>query len=342
VINVANFATDPRARRIALAMIVPLFWLVLGTVGYARIEGWRYFDAAYMTVITLGTVGYGETLPLSETGRIFTMVLILGGVFTTTIAATSVITALVSGELQRVLGRQRMERNLNQMKNHVIVCGYGRMGKLVCEEMHHSKIPFVIVDRDEHLPEIAHEKNSVAIVGDATLDETLRRAGIERARALVTVLPHDADNLFITMSARLLNDKVFIVARAEDPHSETKLLKAGANRVVAPYLLGGGRVVQAVLRPNVLDFIDLATRTQNIELQMEETEVEAGCMLAGKKLSESVRREHKVIVVAVKKNTGKLEFNPGGETMLEIGDTLISLGHRNDLDRLDEMGRASN
>jgi voltage-gated potassium channel len=330
---------DPTARRIIVAASVPLLLLLAGTLGYVRVEGWSITDALYMTVITLATVGFGETHPLSHEGRIFTIALILGGVFTMAAAATAVIRSIVSGEVQRLVGRQRMERSLAAMKDHIIVCGYGRMGRLVCEEFSQIGQPFVAIDRDQSLVDHFPSRIGLALAGDATNDDLLRKAGIERARALVSALPHDADNLFITMSAKLLNEKIFIVARAEDPASEAKLTRAGANRVVAPYLLGGGRVVQAVLRPSVLDFIDLATKTQHIELQMEETQIATASPIAGKKLSESMTREHRIIVVAIKRKAGKMEFNPGGETRLEEGDTLISLGHRHDLDRLEQLAR---
>lgn len=331
---------DSVALRLFVASSLPFVLVAIGTEGYHRIEGWSRFDALYMTVITLGTVGFGETHPLSHAGRWFTIVLILGGAFTMAAAITSVIRALISGDVQRLLGRQRMERTLAHLEGHVIVCGYGRMGKLVCEEFTQARQPFVIVDRNSDALRGFESKVGIALAGDGTTDEVLKRAQIDRARALVTVLPHDADNLFITMSARLLSEKIFIVARAEDPTSDAKLERAGANRVVSPYHLGGGRVAQAVLRPAVLDFIDLATRTHHIELQMEETLVRDRCELAGRKLSDSVNREHRVIVVAVKRKSGKMEFNPGGETTVEAGDTLISLGHRHDLDRLEKMAVA--
>ena len=330
---------DPTARRILFAASLPVILIGVGCIGYHHIEGWSWFDALYMTVITLGTVGFGETHELSQTGRVFTIALILGGAFTMAAAVTSVIRSIVSGEVQRLRGRQRTERILNNLHSHVIVCGYGRMGRIICDELAQASQAFVVIDRNHELIEHFPSRVGVALEGDATSDEMLKKAGIERARALVTAVPHDADNLFITLSAKLLNDKIFVVARAEDPASETKLTRAGANRVVAPYLLGGGRVVQAVLRPSVLDFIDLATRTQHIELQMEETYVRQGSVLIGKKLSESMTREHRIIVVAIKRASGTMEFNPGGETVLSLGDTLISLGHRRDIDRLEQMAQ---
>lgn len=330
---------DPTARRILFAATLPVILVATGTVGYHSLEGWSYFDSLYMTVITLGTVGFGETHPLSQNGRVFTIFLILGGAFTMAAAVTSVIRSIVSGEVQRLLGRQRMERMLASVTSHVIVCGYGRMGRIICEELAQANQSFVVIDRNHELIEHFPSRIGVALEGDATSDDMLKKAGIERARALVSAVPHDADNLFITLSAKLLNEKIFVVARAEDPASETKLTRAGANRVVAPYLLGGGRVVQAVLRPSVLDFIDLATRTQHIELQMEETYVREGSVLIGKKLSESMTRQNRIIVVAIKRSSGNMEFNPGGETVLNSGDTLISLGHRRDIDRLEQMAQ---
>ena len=330
---------DNTALRIVLAACVPLVLLLAGTIGYHTLEGWTLFDSLYMTVTTLATVGFGEIHPLSSGGRAFTIALILGGVFTTAAAATTVIRAVVSGELQRLVGRRRMERMLSSLAGHVIVCGYGRMGRFVCEELAAAGQAFVAIERDKDLIERFPSGQGIAFAGDATSDDVLRRAGIERARAVVTALPHDADNLFITMSAKLLNDKLFIVSRAEDPTAEAKLTRAGANRVVAPYHLGGARVVQAVLRPAVLDFIDLATKTQHIELQMEETALDDASVLVGKTLSESMTGDRRIIVVAVKRKDGRMEFNPSGATRLEGGDTLISLGHRHDLDRLETMAR---
>lgn len=334
-----EFLFDPTARRIVFAATLPVMLVAAGTVGYHSLEGWGYFDSLYMTVHTLATVGFGETHPLSQNGRVFTIFLIMGGAFTMAAAVTSVIRSIVSGEVQRLLGRQRMERMLASVTNHVIVCGYGRMGRIICEELAQANQSFVVIDRNHDLIEHFPSRVGVALEGDATSDDMLKKAGIDRARALVSAVPHDADNLFITLSAKLLNERIFVVARAEDPASETKLTRAGANRVVAPYLLGGGRVVQAVLRPSVLDFIDLATRTQHIELQMEETFVRDGSVLIGKKLSESMTRENRIIVVAIKRSSGNMEFNPGGETVLNTGDTLISLGHRRDIDRLEQMAQ---
>lgn len=328
-------------RRYLLLLLVPTFLVGGGTLGYYFIEeDYSLFDALYMTVITLTTVGYGEVHPLSLRGRAFTIFLLLGGVFTLFYVATEMIRGIISGEVQGHLGRRRMERSLAKLENHLIICGYGRMGKLVCREFSRQGLAFVVIDRREEVLRDFDLANGIALNGDATSDEVLRRAGVERARALVTTTASDADNLYVTMSARLLNERLFIVARAEGEPAEQKLLRAGANRVVAPYAIGGFRVAQAVLRPTVLDFIELATRTEHLDLQIEETRVAPGSRLAGVTLRDStMRQELGIIVVAIKKEAGHVIYNPTGDAVMEAGDTLIALGRRPQLDQLEALAR---
>jgi len=319
---------------------LPLLLIVGGTLGYQFVEGWPVRDALYMTVITLTTVGYREVHELSPAGENFTMVLALGGVFTLFYAATTVIAAIVSGEVTGLLGSRRMERQLSHLHGHLIVCGFGRMGRLVCEEFSRNGLGFVIVDHKGELFEGFDIEHGIPLHGDATSDSVLERAGVKRARALVSVVESDSDNLYITMSSRLLNDKLFIVSRAEDHNSEQKMLRAGASRVVSPYLIGGARVAQAVLRPAVVDFLELATRSEHLELNIEETQISPASRLAGHTLELSgLRDEKRVIVVAVKKMSGKMTFNPTRETQLEAGDTLIMLGRRPDLNDVAELAR---
>jgi voltage-gated potassium channel len=327
-------------RRLLVLATLPLLLLAVGTVGYRLVEGpsWSLFDGLYMTVITLTTVGYAEVHPLSTAGRVFTIILTLVGVFTLLYAATEVIRSIVTGELQRTLGRQFMERNLAGLRDHFIVCGFGRMGQFVCQEFAAHKLPFVLIEQDDHRAEGIREAGYLYVHGDATSDEVLRRAGIERARALVTVVASDEDNLYITLSGRLLNEKLFIVARAEEREAEAKLRRVGANHVVSPYVIGGARIAQAVIRPSVVDFIEMATRTDYLEMQIEEIELRPGSPLAGQTLAE--RRFHQelhVIVVAIKKPSGEMVSNPTGTTVLEAGSTLIVLGHRQQLDELERM-----
>jgi voltage-gated potassium channel len=328
----------PHVRRLLLPLAVLVALLVAGTLGYQLVEGWGSLDALYMTVITITTVGFHEVHAMSAGGRIFTMALAMGGVFTAFYAGVEFIRAVVTGEILTVLGRQRMESRLEKLSGHLVVCGFGRMGRLVAEEFSSAGLPFVVVDRDPKVLEGLAIPHGIPLVGDATADDVLRRAGVERARALVTAAASDADNLFITMSARLLNERLVIVARAEGEGAEVKLRRAGASRVVSPYNIGGHRVAQAVLRPNAMDFIELATRTGHLELQIEEVEVRPGSTLVGRSIKASpIRSELGIIIVATKKPGAKMAFNPSPDTTLEAGDLLITLGHRQQLDRLEEM-----
>jgi voltage-gated potassium channel len=216
------------------------------------------------------------------------------------------------------------------------------MGRFVCREFSKQGLPFVLIDRRAELLEGFDLPHGIALAGDATDDAVLRRAGVERARALVTVAASDADNLYITMSARLLNADLYIVARAEGEPAEQKLQRAGANRVVTPYAIGGFRVAQAVLRPSVVDFIELATRTEHLDLQIEESRIGPGSPLAGKTLLDSrLRQDLGVIIVAIKKEAGHMIFNPPGDAPMAAGDTLIALGHRQQLDQLDALARGT-
>jgi voltage-gated potassium channel len=328
-----------KKRRLLIIVLVPTLLVLVGTLGYYVLEEqYTLFDSLYMTVITLTTVGYAEVHELSMRGRVFTIFLLLGGVFSLFYAAGELVRIVISGEMQDLLGRRRMERNLAGLNRHLIICGYGRMGRLVCREFSKQGVPFVIIDRQAEVLESFDLRHGIALVGDATVDEVLQRAGVHRARALVTVAPSDADNLYITLSARLLNDKLFIVARAEGEATENKLLRAGANRIVSPYAIAGFRVAQAVLRPAVVDFLELATRTEHLDLQIEETSIVAGSRLDGQTLLDSkLRQELGVIIVAIKKEQGHMLFNPPGDALMQEGDTLIALGQRQQLDQLTEL-----
>jgi voltage-gated potassium channel len=325
-------------RRLFVMLAVPVLLMLAGTVAYHFLEHLSLFDSLYLTVITLTTIGYGDVYPRNTAGRVFTIFLALGGIFTLFYVAAEVIRLVIGGEVRDILGRRRMEQNLSQLTDHLIVCGFGRMGRLVCKEFAAEKLPFVVIEREARLLENFPYASGIPLSGDATSDELLLLAGVERSRALVAVLPSDADNLFITMSARLLNDKLFIVARAEGELAEKKLLRAGASRVVSPYTIGGNRMAQAVLRPAVVDFIELATRTEYLDLQIEETEIAAKSSLAGKSLQEcKVRQELGVIIVAIKKSQGHMVFNPPGDAVMEPGDLLITLGNRSQLDQLERL-----
>jgi voltage-gated potassium channel len=322
-------------RRIRVALLVPILFLVVGTVGYPLIEGrhWTWFDGLYMTGITLTTLGYAEVHPLSNPGRVFTLFLSYAGIFTLFYFATEIVRTVVTGELQELLGRERMEDELNTLDDHLIICGYGRMGKIVCDELEYQKKPFVAVDRQTARVLDWTYHHGVRLAGDATEDEVLRKAGVERAKALITVVGSDADNLYITLSARLMNPKLLIIARAEEAEAEAKLRKVGANKVISPYLAGGHRAVQAALRPAVLHFMEMATRSELMDLQIEEVKIDEGGECAGRTIREcGIHDRYGILVVGILKGNGDLTYNPSASTAIEVGDTLIVLGQRRKLD----------
>lgn len=331
--------------RVRVTLGIALALLLVGTVGYRWIEGptWSYFDGFYFTAITLTTIGYGETHPLSNEGRIFTVLLAYGGVFVLAYFATELVRAVVSGEIMHAIGRQRVEDQLAHLTNHLIVCGFGRMGKIVCAELERQGRRFVMIDRAAPLLEnFPYRRLGLPLIGDATEDVTLRKAGIDRARALITVVSSDADNLFITLSAHLLNPTLFIVARAEEETAESKLRKVGANSVISPYLAGGHRAVQSVLRPAVLNFMEMTTRPEFADLSMEEVRLQASSVLSGRSLNDARLCDSPgVIVVGMLSRAGEMIYNPPGSTILEPGAVLIVLGKKSQLDVLERVAAPS-
>ncbi len=311
--------------------------LTVGTAGYRIIERWPWEDCLYMVVITLSTVGYGEVHSLSPEGKAFTMLLILAGVGLVTYAIGTITRMIVEGEIQTILGRRRAMSRIRRMKDHYIICGYGRIGSLVAQEFEKRPLPFVVIERHERRVVQIPEHYAV-VVGDATEEDVLLQAGIERAKGLVAVLQSDADNLFVTLTARGLNPDLFILARYEEEKTKGKLLRAGADKVVSPYIIGGTRMAMAVTRPNVIDFIELATTSESLGLQMEEVLVQGNSPLVGVPLAESpIRSELGIIVVAIKRRSGHMEFNPSAQTTPEAGDRLIVIGERDPLVRLDRL-----
>ena len=327
--------------RVWVAASTPVLLLFIGMCGYKWIEGdeWSWFDALYMSAITLTTVGYGETHTLTDGGRAFTIVFLFFGVFTLFYTATEIIRSIVSGQLRNVMGKDRMERTLSHLKDHVIICGLGRMGRLVCQDFERQAVPFVVIDRDLNLLNELVYKHGVPLHGDATSDEVLLHAGVERARAIITAVPTDADNLYITLSARVLNEKILIVARAEEEGVIAKLRRVGANHVVSPYTMGGYRASQAVLKPTVGHFLDMAAR-HDVDYSVEEILVEAGSILCGKLLKETrLHEDHSVVVLTIKKLTGDMIYNPKGESVLEAGHILVVVGHRGQMKGAKHLGR---
>jgi len=325
-------------KRFILALALIFLVIAFGTAGYQLIEGWNFLDALYMTIITLTTVGYREVHELSSTGMIFTIVLLLVGVGTVLYALSAGAKLILEGELQELFGRKRLEKKIKELKGHYIVCGFGRMGKIISKELKVKNVPFVAIEKSSDA--MTRTDELLIIAGDATNDDILKEAGIQRARGLISVLPTDAENLYVVLSARELNPDLHIVARAGEEGSENKLKRAGANKVVSPYHIGGLRIAHTVLRPAVVDFIEFATRTGNIELQMEEVTIPEGSIMEGQSLDQcGIGRELGVIIVGIKRSTGEMKFNPTSRSTIKAGDILIGLGETSKLNILEEMSR---
>ena len=319
-----------------LALIA--FIIAFGTVGYIVVEGWSFLDSIYMTIITITTVGYREIHGLSSKGRIFTIFLIVGGVGTVLYALSTGARIILEGELKDIFGRKKLEKKIKDLYDHYIVCGYGRMGKIICRELKAEGVKFVVIEKD---PRMLEEKEDIlSLIGDATRDNTLKEAGVERAKGLISVLSTDAENLFVVLSARGLNPNLLIIARAAEEDSEQKLLRGGATKVISPYHIGGLRMAHTVLKPTVVDFIEFATKSGNIELQMQEIAVQEGSSLIGLTLEQcGIGRDLGVIIVAIKQSTGDTKFNPTFRSTLKAGDTLIALGEISKLRVIEEMAK---
>ena len=289
--------------------------LGVGTVGYRLIERWPWFDSFYVAVITLTSIGYGQPYALSMGGRVLTILLAIGGIGTVAVASVELLSTIVTGELQTFVGDWRMGKRIDALTQHVIVCGYGRVGQHVCADLLGSGVPVVAIDRHTEALVAARAAGALPVLGDATVEATLRQAGIERARALVAVAGNDADNILITMTARLLS-QLPILARAEEESAVAKLLRAGATQTARPNAIAGWRMAQAVLHPAVLD----------ADLQMEEQLVLPGSPLDGKTVRQSgLRARRGRLLVAIRRRDGRVAFNPEDDAPVSAGDVLITL-----------------
>jgi voltage-gated potassium channel len=312
--------------------------LTLGTVGYSTLEGMNPFDAFYMTLITISTVGFGEVKPLSAAGRILTAFIIISGISVLTYTLGQVVKIFVEGELSQLLGRRKLEKQIATLKDHYIICGYGRIGKIISQELATENIPFMVIEQNPDLVDRLERDRRLYINMNATSEDALVKAGIMRAKGIVTVVHSDADNVFITLTAKGLRPDIFILARSSDEDNQEKLSRAGASRVVCPYLMGGRRMFQVLKRPTVTDFIDIATMDTRLGLRMEEAVVSKASSLMGKSLVESrIRQDFGVIIVAIKKPTGEMIFNPLPTEKLEGGDVIVVIGKKEDLKRMDKV-----
>lgn len=336
-------ATAPQSsllRHLVLSFLSVLAVIASGTAGYVAIEGWSAFDALYMTVTTVTTVGFREVHELSRAGRGFTVVLIISGVGTLFYVLSNLARLAIEGELRVLLGQYRVGGRMRALKNHYIICGGGQMGRRIGKELNSKALPFVVIEKNPEVAAQLQRDGMVAMEGDATRDEVLTQAWVQRAKGLVSVVNSDLENLYIVLTARGLNKDLYIVARAGDEGSERKLLRAGANRVSSPNISGGMEIAQALIRPAVLDFLELATQSEHLDLQIEEFAIEQGSPLDGKAPHDcGLNHDRGLIIVAVKRKSGHMEFNPGATVRLGEGDRLIVLGAPPSLKHLESILR---
>jgi voltage-gated potassium channel len=326
-----------------LAPLVVLFkafvaiWIVIafGTVGYHVIEGWPVLDCFYMTMITLTTIGFGEIYPLSPEGRIFTVVIIFLGFGIVGYSALTGVRFFIEGEFTRILKRRHDMKCIEKLRDHYVVCGFGRMGSFICREFDRRGVPFVVVEKKVEVQEHIRDAGYLLSPGDATREEVLRGAGIDHAKGLVSVLESDAANLYTVLTGRQLNQELDIIARAGERTAQQKLKLVGADRVINPYVLGGMRLVVGVLKPDVLGFLDAVVDYKEQEIELEQLRIEKGTDLCGESLSETgILSDRRLIVLSIKKKDGRLVFNPDPDTVLETDDTLIAIGDRHVLSRM--------
>jgi voltage-gated potassium channel len=317
-------------------LLLLLFWVLLGAVGFSLIENWSFIDSLYMTIITISTVGYGEVHSLSPYGRLFASVLIVVGIGTGVYAFTRLGQLIFEGELLDLLGRRRMSNEIEKLKDHYIVCGFGRIGRLVSEGLVDRIMPLCVVENDPSLEENLREEGYLYLIGDATEEEILNNAGIKSAKALLALLPSDADNIYLTMTAKEVNPGILVIARALEEKSEEKLKRVGADKVVSPYKSAGYRVLHAAVKPAVVEFMELMTFRQYLPLSLEEIRVAQGSVLNGLSIQEAeVRRKYGVIIMAIKRGTGEMVFNPEPSEEISEGDTLVAIGKDGDLKKLE-------
>lgn len=318
---------SPRLR-LMLSLLAVAGVFVIGTVGYMLIESDRdlsFAQAAYMTAITVSTVGFHEVWELSPAGRLWTLAIIVFGITTVSIAFTSLITLFVSGELRSLREIKKMETKLKALSDHVIVCGFGRMGQIVTTQLAERRVPTVVVEMDREREDDLRKANVPFLIGDATEEEVLLDAGLMNARAVIALLPHDTENVFVTLTAHTLRPKLFIVARAEQPATQGKLERAGATRVICPQVIGATKIANVITRPNVVDFVEMASK--GVELEMDEVVLTEDSPLCGAALKDSgIRERTGAMVVAIRRVDGETLFNPPPDATIRPADTLVLIG----------------
>src|SRR5260370_5878859 len=324
--------------RLILIAIALLVTLTGGTLGFIVIEHYPPFHAFYMTLITITTVGYAEVHPLSLSGRVFNSFLIFLCVIIMLLAVGAMTQAIIELELNQYFGKRRTKKMIDHLRDHYILCGLGRVGKGAAAELKRAGVRFLVVDTNDERVEGAIPSGMLAVAADATNDDTLREAGIMRAKGLIATLQSDADNLFVILSAKALNPALLVSARIAAEEAESKMRRAGADYVFAPYDMTGNRMAQVMLKPHVSQFIDFTTKGMGLDVGIEQVRVPSSSEVASKSLEElQIRRELGVIVLAIRKSDGRMLFNPPADAAIEGGDYLIVMGEAANLPRLEQV-----
>lgn len=319
-------------RHLLVSLLLALLILVIGTIGYMMLEDWDLMDALYMTVITVSTVGYSEVRQVDTAGRIFTMVIVLTGVGFSLYVAGAIVQFMVEGRIRQILGRRRLDKKISRLKHHYIVCGYGRIGRVLTRNLMGKLSDIVVIEKDPDLVSVMEEDGVLYLSGDAAEENMLINAGIDRARGLVAVLATDTDNVFLVLTARQLNPGLAIFARAGREASKDKLVMAGATVVESPYEMGALRMAQRILRPKVTSFLDFALSSKRKDILMEEIKVSAQSNIANVTLKDSgIRQRYDLIIIAIETADNEMIFNPSFESRIQPGDTLIAVGEEHNL-----------
>jgi voltage-gated potassium channel len=313
--------------RFRVCVLSLLAVLATGTVGYRLIEGWSWGECLYMTVITISTVGYGEIHPLSATARLFTVMLIVVGVGTVAVAISIMFEGIFQRQMKLFMEKRSMQKEVDRLTEHIIVCGYGRMGRNIANALTSTGRTVVIIEMDPQAVEEIEREGRLVVKGDAADEGTLGQAGIDRASAIVATLGTDADNLFLTLTARGMNPELNIIARTEDERNCRKFTQAGASRVVSPFATGANHIVRLLTRPDVVDFVELVAEDADVQFEVSQINVDGDSPFSGKTLAEGhVRQEIGGMVLAIRKSTGKLLFDPPPDSRLAVGDVLLVVG----------------
>lgn len=326
------------AHRVLLIAGLLSFTLLAGTVGFVVIEGYSWFEGFYMTLTTITTIGYQELRPLSHAGRVFNCFLILFGVSALFLSFGAMTQTIIELELQDLYGKRRRKRMIDRLNNHIIVCGFGRVGRNASYELQRANAPFLVIDRDEQRAVKASSAGMLIVVADATRDDSLREAGVLRAKGLIAALPSDAENLFIILSAKTLNPKLTVVTRVSEDEAGEKLRRAGADIVFTPYAMAGRQLADALLRPHVTEFMEFGRSNMGQQVTMEQVSVPPKGEFTSRSLGQLPElRSAGVIVLAIRRQGGDTIFNPSNESEISAGDVLIVMGERPNLQKVEKI-----